>query len=313
MLISVITPCLNERNNLATCRDRVRAVFTNSLPEYDYEHIFADNMSVDGTRDLLRELAVTDPNVKVILNSRNFGPDASMLNALRRARGDAVMVMIPADLQDPPELIPEFISKWRSGFKVVYGVRKNRNEGLIMKRMRSIFYLAVSWLSTIKIPRDVGDYQLIDREVTNALMQFDDRRPYLRGMIASCGFPAAGIDYDVEDRVGGLTTNNVWRLIDQGLNGLISFSTLPLRICMAAGVAISIVSLIYATFSFIENLIHYREITAPGIPTLIVALFFFGGVQLFFLGVLGEYVSAIHSQVRRRPMVIEEEILNFER
>lgn len=311
MLISVITPCLNERDNIMLCRDRVRDVFATELSEYDYEHIFADNLSTDGSRETLRDLASTDPKVKVILNSRNFGPDASMLNALRRTRGDAVMVMIPADLQDPPELLPEFISKWKAGHKVVFGIRRNREETFVMKKMRSVFYWAVSWLSAINIPRDVGDYQLIDRAVVSALKQFDDRRPYLRGMIASCGFTSTGIEYDVENRTAGRSTNNLWRLIDQGLNGLISFSTLPLRVCMAAGVVISIVSLLYATVSFIENLIYYREISAPGIPTLIVALFFFGGVQLFFLGVMGEYVSAIHSQVRRRPMVIEEETLNF--
>ncbi len=312
MLISVITPCLNERDNIELCRDRVREVFTKSLPDCDYEHIFADNLSLDGSRDILRELADNDPKVKVIFNSRNFGPDASMLNALRRTRGDAVMVMIPADLQDPPELIPEFISNWKAGFKVVYGVRKNREETLVMKRLRSAFYWAVSLLSSVEIPRNVGDYQLIDRAVVSALSRYDDRRPYLRGMIASCGFPSVGIEYDVENRTGGVSTNNIWRLMDQGLNGLISFSTLPLRICMAAGVVISFVSLLYACVSFVENLIYYREISAPGIPTLIVALFFFGGVQLFFLGVMGEYVSAIHSQVRRRPMVIEEEIINFD-
>ncbi len=311
MLISVITPCLNERDNVTLCRDRVRDVFDTALSDYDYEHIFADNRSTDGSPEILRDLAAHDSHVKVILNSRNFGPDASMLNALRRASGDAVMVMIPADLQDPPELLPEFVAKWRDGYKIVYGVRNNREESVVMKKLRSTFYWAVSWLSSIEIPRDVGDYQLIDRAVAAALMQFDDRRPYLRGMIASCGFPSIGIDYDVERRASGRTTTNLWRLMDQGLNGLISFSTLPLRICMAAGVLTSIVSLIYAAVSFIENLIYYREISAPGIPTLIVALFFFGGVQLFFLGVMGEYVSAIHSQVRRRPLVIEEETMNF--
>jgi len=312
MLISVITPCFNERDNIMSCRDRVRDVFAESLPEYDYEHIFADNLSTDGARDILRSLAAQDANVKVIFNSRNFGAEASMLNALRRASGDAIMVMIPADLQDPPELLPKFIAKWNEGYKVVYGVRKSREENFFMKKLRSIFYLAVTWLSSVDIPRNVGEYQLIDRAVATALGKFEDRRPYLRGMIASCGFPSIGIYYDVERRVTGRSTMNLWRLIDQGLNGLISFSTLPLRICMAVGVVTSVVSLLYAAVAFVENLIHYREITAPGIPTLIVALFFFGGVQLFFLGVLGEYVSAIHSQVRRRPMVIEEETLNFD-
>jgi polyisoprenyl-phosphate glycosyltransferase len=312
ILVSIITPCLNEEGNVRVCRDRVRTVFDEKLPEYDHEHIFADNGSTDKTRTLLRELAAEDPRVKVILNSRNFGAEASMFNAVKRTSGDMVMVMIPADLQDPPELLPEFIGKWNDGYKVIYGVRRQREESAILAVTRRIFYRAVAWLSSVDIPQNVGEYQLIDKSVVAALRKFDENQPYLRGMIASCGFRSAGIDYEVQSREAGRSTMNLWRLIDQGLNGLISFSSLPLRLCMASGVVIAIASLLYALTSMIISLVYFRELAPPGIPTLIVALFFFGGVQLFFLGVLGEYVSAIHAQVRRRPLVIEEETLNFE-
>jgi polyisoprenyl-phosphate glycosyltransferase len=311
-LVSIITPCLNEEGNVRVCRDRVRAVFDEKLPEYDHEHIFADNGSTDSTRTLLKEMAAEDARVKVILNSRNFGAEASMFNAVKRTSGDIVMVMIPADLQDPPELLPEFIGKWKDGYKVVYGVRRQREEGAILAAARRFFYRAVAWLSSVDIPQNVGEYQLIDKSVVTALRKFDENQPYLRGMIASCGFRSAGIDYEVQSREAGRSTMNLWRLIDQGLNGLISFSSLPLRLCMASGVVIAIASLLYALTSLIVSLVFFRELAPPGIPTLIVALFFFGGVQLFFLGVLGEYVSAIHAQVRRRPLVIEEETLNFE-
>ncbi len=311
-VISVITPCRNERDNVTVCRDRVRAVLTDRLGEYDYEHIFADNGSTDGTRETLRQLAAEDDRVRVILNSRNFGSEASMFNALKRTRGDVVMVMVPADMQDPPELLPDFVAKWREGYKVVYGIRARRDENPLMRALRGMFYRAVAGLSSIDIPRDTGEFQLIDRAVADALREFDERRPYLRGMIASCGFQSAGIRYHMERRIRGRSTMNIWRLMDQGLNGLISFSTLPMRICMAVGVLIALVSIVYALVSFVITLVYFRQFAAPGIATLIVALFFFGGVQLFFLGVLGEYVLAIHSQVRRRPLVIEETLINFE-
>ncbi|MBS38991.1 MAG: glycosyltransferase [Thiotrichales bacterium] len=311
-LISIITPCRNERDNVVACRDRVREVFKTHLPTYEYEHIFADNASSDGTREVLRSLASLDARVKVILNSRNFGAEASMFNALTRTSGDAVMVMIPADLQDPPELLPEFMRHWEEGHKVVYGIRHNRTEGSIMTLIRRAYYRAVAAFSNINIPRNVGEFQLIDRVVVDALKRFEERQPYLRGMIASCGFNALGIEYEVAERARGRSNMNLLRLIDQGLNGLISFSTLPLRVCMLIGVVTSVMSLLYAAASFVVSLVFFRELAPPGIPTMIVALFFFGGVQLFFLGVLGEYILAIHTQVRRRPLVIEEELINLD-
>jgi glycosyltransferase involved in cell wall biosynthesis len=311
-LISVITPCLNEQGNVRNCRDAVKAVFETALAVYDYEHIFADNGSTDETRNILREMASDDIRVKIILNSRNFGAEASMLNALRRTRGDAVMVMIPADLQDPPDLIPEFVRHWERGIKVVYAVRRQRDENSLMTAIRKAFYRAVSTMSSVQIPENVGEFQLIDRTVVMALREFRERRPYLRGMIASCGFPSFAIEYDMKSRLHGRSNNNLFALLDQGLNGLISFSTVPLRLCMAFGLVIAGVSLAYAAVSFTLSLLFFRELAPPGIPTIIVALFFFGGIQLFFLGVMGEYISAIHTQVRGRPLVIEEETMNFD-
>jgi glycosyltransferase involved in cell wall biosynthesis len=310
-LISVITPTLNEVGSVEACRDAVAAVFSQDLADYDYEHIFADNASDDGTQDKLRNMAAESAVIKVILNSRNFGAEASMLNAVLRSSGDAVVVMIPADLQDPPELMSEFVAFWNQGFKVVYGIRRNRSESFVMRVMRRGFYRAVNRMSQIDIPQNVGEFQLIDRKVVEALRFFDDTRPYLRGMIAACGFESTGIEYDVKKRVAGRSTMNISRLVDIGLNGLISFSSLPMRFSMMAGFFIGAISLIYSLTSFVVSLVFFREFQSPGIATLIVALFFFGGVQLFFLGILGEYVLAIHDQVRRGPLVIEAEAINL--
>jgi len=311
-LISVITPTLNEEESVERCYAALREVFSEMLSDYDFEHIFTDNASTDGTAKILRKMAAANHQVKVILNSRNFGAEASMLNALRYARGDAVLVMLAADLQDPPELIPEFVRHWEDGFKVVYGIRRRREENLLLAVTRKVFYRMVRRIADFHIPPDVGEFQLVDRVVVDVLKDFDDRRPYLRGMIASCGFRSIGVEYDVRKRRFGRSNMGLYRLLDQGLNGLLSYSSLPLRMCMTAGFLISMVSIFYATVAFVVSLIHYRELAPPGIPTLIVALFFFGGVQLFFLGVLGEYILAIHTQVRRRPLVIEAERLNID-
>jgi hypothetical protein len=234
-----------------------------------------------------------------------------MFNALLTTRGDAVMVMIPADLQDPPELLPRFVELWENGEKIVYGIRRHREGSRLMTAARRVFYRIVARVSDIAIPVDVGEYQLIDRVVVDALRRFDDRRPYLRGMIASCGFKAIGIEYDVARRVGGRSNLSLYRLVDIALNGLTSFSAAPLRVALFAGMALAGVSVIYSLINLFITLIWFRAFAEPGIATLIVALFFFGGVQLFFIGVIGEYIIGIHTQVRGHPLVIEEERINF--
>jgi glycosyltransferase involved in cell wall biosynthesis len=309
-LVSVVTPCFNEEPNLEDCHRSLREVFERQLPGCRLEHIFCDNASTDGSVEILRRLAAEDPSVKVVVNARNYGPFRSTFNGLRHARGDAIVVMFAADLQDPPEVIAEFVREWRAGAEVVYGVRKQREEGLVMRAVRKVYYRMVSRFAGIDIPLDVGEFQLIDRKVLVALLEHEDYYPYIRGMIANCGFRATGVPYVWRARRRGFSKNRLYNLVDQGLNGLISFTNLPMRIAMFVGFGIALVSFLYAAYTMAANLIEHGTLTVPGIPTLIVALFFFGGVQLMFLGIIGEYVSAIHFQVRKRPLVVEREVID---
>jgi polyisoprenyl-phosphate glycosyltransferase len=311
-LISVVTPCFNEHDNVNECYEAVKRTFERDLPGDDFEHIFCDNDSKDGTVDILRVIAGRDRRVKVVVNSRNFGLFCSMFNGLMHTRGDAVVVLFPADLQDPPELIPEFVAKWREGYEVVYGIKKKREENVFLRTARRIYYRLVSRFANIDIPVDVSEFQLVDRVVVDALRRFDDYYPYLRGMIANCGFRATGIEYTWKVRKRGLTKHNMYHLVDQGLNGIISFTKLPMRLCMFFGFALSALSITWAFVSLVMNFVYFRKVLSPGIQTLIVAVFFFAGLQLFFFGILGEYIAAIHFQVRKRPLVVERELINFD-
>jgi polyisoprenyl-phosphate glycosyltransferase len=311
-LISIVTPCYNEEDNVAACYRTIKEIFDTDLHYYNYEHIFCDNASSDRTLEILKDLARQDRRVRIIVNSRNFGPFHSNFNGLMSTRGNAVVVFLAADMQDPPELIPEFVKLWESGYEVVYGVRKTRQENRLLRSIRSAYYGLVYSLASIKLLPHVGEYQLVDRVVVDALRHFEDYYPYIRGMIAYCGFRSTGVEYTWKARKHGFSKNSFLNLVDQGLNGLVSFTKIPLRICMGTGLVIAILSFIYAFVSFVINLVYFRQFAPPGIPTLIVALFFFSGLQLFFFGVLGEYIAAIHFQVRKRPVVLERERINFD-
>ena len=312
-LISIISPCYNERSNVRACYEATRAIFDNELPEYDYEHIFADNASQDGTLDELRDIARNDKRIKVIANARNYGPFRSNFNALRASRGAAVLVMLPVDLQDPPDLIPQFVREWERGYKVVYGQRIERDEGLVLRGVRKLYYRIISALADFDIPIDTAEFQLLDRRVVNALLQFRDHYPYIRGMIANVGFrdEAKAIPYKWRARSSGMSKNRFRNLVDQGLNGLVSFSTVPMRLATIIGFFLAVGAIFYAIVQLIINLLN-QNAAPPGIATLIVALFFFSGVQLLFIGVLGEYVGAIHTQVRQGAIVIERERINLD-
>ncbi|TSC96031.1 MAG: glycosyl transferase family protein [Parcubacteria group bacterium Athens1014_10] len=311
-LISVITPCYNEELNVKICYETVKKIFEEKLPDYDYEHIFCDNSSADSTVQILKEIAGVDKRVKIIVNSRNFGAFHSVFNGILSAKGDAVLAMLAADLQDPPEMILDFIKKWKEGYQIIYGVKEKRQENFIMSSIRKFYYRLLNNLANIPIPLDASEFQFIDKVVVNALRKFDDYYPYVRGMIASCGFKSTGIGYVWKTRKRGVSKSKFYDLIDNGLNGLISFTNIPLRICMFFGFFLSATSILYAFFQLIMTLLWRNEFVPFGIATLTVALFFFAGIQLFFLGVLGEYIGAIHFQVRKKPLVIEKERINFE-
>lgn len=311
--ISIVSPCYNEADNVRTCRNTVKALFAKGGPlsGYKLEHIFSDNASTDGTVDILREIAAEDSCVKVILNARNYGPFRSNFNALRAATGDAVLVFLPVDLQDPPEMIAEFVRLWESGVEVVAGARVNRQESLILRACRGAFYRIVRTLSDIDIPIDVGEFQLIDRKVWKAVVEHDDHYPYIRGIIASVGFRRVIVPYTWAARKQGISKNNLPRLIDQALNGIFSFTSVPMRICSFVGMTMAALCFLYATASVIAWFFA-PDLAPRGTTTMIVALFFLSGIQLSFIGILGEYVTSIHAQVRKRPLVVERERLNME-
>ncbi len=310
--ISIISPCLNEEENIYTCYAKVKALFDagGPLDRYEREHIFSDNDSSDGTVGILRRIAADDPQTKVILNARNFGPFRSNMNALRYATGDAVLVFLPVDLQDPPELLPEMVRHWENGIEVVAGARANREESFVLRLCRRIFYKIVNATSDFDIPENVGEFQLIDRKVWEVVISQRDQYPYIRGIIASAGFRRLILPYTWRARKRGLSKNNVFRLIDQALNGIFSFTNAPIRICSFFGFGIAFIAIVYAIVAFMIGL--FMPHAAPrGTMTIIVALFFFSGVQLMFIGMLGEYIAAIHAQVRRGAVVVERERLNI--
>lgn len=311
-LISIVSPCYNEEENVDSCYAAVEALFApgGSLAHHTREHIFSDNASEDGTVEILRRIANADPHVKVILNARNFGPFRSNFNALRYATGDAVLVFLPVDLQDPPELIPEMVGHWEAGIEVVAGARANREETLTLRMFRRIFYRIVNTLSDFEIPENVGEFQLIDRKVWQVVVSHHDQYPYIRGIIASAGFRRLILPYTWRARKRGLSKNNALRLIDQALNGIFSFTNAPLRAASFLGVIVAILSILYALVTIIAGA-FIPGIVPRGTTTIIVALFFFSGVQLMFIGMLGEYITAIHAQVRRGPVVVERERINI--
>jgi len=309
--ISVVTPCYNEEENIEECYRTIKELFEKELPNYQREHIFCDNASTDRTVEILREIARSDPSAKIILNARNAGPLRSNYNGVMATTGDAIVLFMPADLQDPPELIPEMVGNWEKGVEIVYGIRATRSEGLIMRSLRKFYYRLICNFSTIKVPPDVGDYQLVDRRVVEAMRDVEDGYPYMRIMTFEAGGRAAGIPYHWRARKRGISKNSMLQLLDQGLNGLVTFTAAPMRLALYFGFLIALISVAYALLNFILAIVFFGELAEPGILTLIVALFFFGGVQLFFLGLLGEYIIAIYGQVRRKPLVTERERINF--
>jgi glycosyltransferase involved in cell wall biosynthesis len=309
--ITIVSPCFNEELNVEACYRAVRDLFDGPLASYEREHIFSDNASTDSTVEILRGIAGEDPCVKVIVNARNYGPFRSNFNALRYATGDAVLVFLAVDLQDPPAVIPEFVRYWESGAEVVAGARNERDESLLLRICRAIFYRLINMLSDIELPLNVGEFQLLDRKVWAALMKHHDHYPYIRGIIASVGFRRVIVPYKWEKRRAGLSKNNFLRLVDQALNGIFSFTTAPLRLCTFVGFALASLAILYALFAFVAFFV-FPDMAPRGIVTVIVGMFFLSGIQLAFIGILGEYVTSIHAQVRRGPMVVERERINIE-
>lgn len=309
-LISIITPCFNEGQSVETCILEVRSVMTQELPDYNYEHIFVDNSSEDSTVEKIKFFASSDSRIKLIVNSRNIGPFRNIWNGLKNAKGDIIVPMIPADLQDPPSAIPKMVKKWEDGSLVVYGVRSKRLESFAMRKTRATYYRLIKKFSESDIPLNSGEFLLADKKIINSILKVDDEYPYIRGLIAQTGTKYSVVAYTWGKRTKGKSKNSFVSLIDQGLNGFISTTKIPARIIMLIGVILSLVAFISALAMFLIFLFNPVR-PAMGIPTLIVVVLFFGGLQLLFLGIIGEYVLSINSQVRKRPPSFDVERINL--
>lgn len=308
--LTILTPCYNEEGNVREVHRQVKTVME-SLPGYDYDHLFIDNASADKTVDILRELAATDRHVRVIVNTRNFGQVRSPYHAFLLARGDALMTCV-ADLQDPPELIPQFVKKWEEGYKVVIGVKEGTRESWLMARTRKFYYWLLGRLSSdVELVHNFTGFGLYDREVIEQFRATDEQYPYFRGLVSDFGYARAEVGYHQPARTKGHSSNDFFSLYDIAMLGVTNHSKVPLRLATMAGFAISVLSLLVAFGYLIAKLAFWNQLQL-GLAPLLIGIYFFGAVQLFFIGVLGEYIGAIHTQVHKRPLVVERERINFD-
>jgi polyisoprenyl-phosphate glycosyltransferase len=307
--ITVLTPCYNEQENVEEVYRRVRAEML-KVGRYAYEHIFIDNYSNDATVQILKEIAARDRNVKIIANARNFGHIRSPMHAFLQARGDAVIGIV-ADLQDPPELIPELLAKWEEGFPMVLCIKRSTEERGLMAWVRKRYYSVIERLSSIRTYQNFTGFGLYDRLVVEAVRTFEDPYPYFRGMIAEIGLPHAEIHYDQPLRKRGVTKHNFYALYDMAMLGITNLSKVPLRFVTLLGFGCSAISAFVGVAYLVYKLLFWNRFNAGAAP-LVIGLFFLGSVQLLAMGILGEYIGSIQTQVRKRPYVIERERVNFE-
>lgn len=308
-LISIVTPCRNEQENVRDAYRQVKEVFA-SLKGHQYEHIFIDNASQDKTVEILKDLAQHDKNVKIIVNTRNFGPTRSPFYGLLQVNGDAAITLV-ADLQDPPALIKDFIHEWERGFKIVLGVKTKSLESTAMFLIRKTYYNLINRLSEIELVKNATGFGLYDRQVIEILRDMGDPYPYFRGLLSDIGFDIAKIEYTQQIRKRGITKNNFYTLYDLAMLGITNHSKVPLRLAAMLGFILSGISLLIAVCYFIAKLLFWNTFSM-GIAPIVIGLFFFSSVQLFFIGIIGEYIGSIHTQVLKRPLVIEKERINFD-
>ncbi len=307
-LISIVTACYNEEENVEQLHAEIVKVMS-GLPGYEFEHIYIDNASTDGTVPILRRLAATDARVKVILNARNFGHIRSPFHGILQAHGDAV-ISVAADFQEPPNLIKEFVRKWEEGYKIVMGVKSHSEETWLFFVLRTIYYRMLRKLSDVCLVENFTGFGLYEKQIVEVLRKIDDPYPYFRGLIADIGFTAAKVEFIQPKRKRGITKNNFYTLFDMAMLGLTNNTKIPLRLATMFGFLTAAVSFLIGVFYLCYKLVNWQSFEL-GLAPVVVGLFFFGAVQLLFLGIVGEYIGAIYTQVLHRPLVIEKERINF--
>lgn len=308
-LLSIVTPCYNEESNVDELYTRIKAAIAPIL-NYRFELIFIDNHSLDGTVANLKKLASFDPMVKIIVNARNFGHIRSPYYGILQSSGVAT-IYLASDLQDPPELIPQFIHHWEEGYKLVMATKPESKGSAWIHALRKTYYRFLDGISDITLLSDSTGFGLYDRAVLDHLRKIDDPYPYLRGLICELGYEIKTIPFTQPRRLRGISKNNFYTLYDIAMLGIVSHSKVPIRLAAFVGFLLGATSILLAMVFLVLKLLFWDSFPL-GVAPVVIGLFFLFGIQLFFISVLGEYIGSIHSYVQRRPVVVEKERINFD-
>ena len=308
--VSILIPCYNEEENVRPMSEAIVDLFENQLVQYDYELLFIDNDSSDRTRSFLRDICQNNKHIKAIFNAKNFGQFNSPYYGILQTTGDCVISMV-CDFQDPIELIPQYIKEWEAGYKIVIGIKTSSKENAIVYHLRSLYYKIIKKFSNVEQIEHFTGSGLYDREFVEVLRNLNDPTPFLRGIVAELGYKRKEIPYEQPQRRAGKTHNNWYSLYDAAMLSFTSYTKIGLRLATFLGLGIGIVSFIIAVIYLIMKLIFWNSFST-GMAPVLIGMFFLGAVQLFFLGFLGEYILSMNQRIMNRPLVIEEERINFE-
>lgn len=308
--ISILVPCYNEEENVVPMAEALIRMFQEQLSGYEYEILFIDNCSTDTTRDKLRILCTRYSQVKAILNAKNFGQFNSPYYGMLQATGDCVISMC-CDFQDPVEIIPQFVAAWEAGYRIVCGIKAASRENRLMRFFRTCYYKMIKKMSQVEQIEHFTGFGLYDRSFIEVLRKLDDPTPFLRGIVAELGYKRKDIEYEQQKRRAGKTHNNWYTLYDAAMLSFTSYTKIGLRIATIGGFACGFISMVIAMVYLILKLLHWESFQA-GMAPILIGVFLMGSVQLFFIGLMGEYIMNINTRVMKRPLVVEEERLNFE-
>ncbi len=308
--ISIVVPCYNEEENVEALADALRQMFAKDLSAYRYELLFIDNDSKDGTRDIIRRLCRQDKGIRGIFNAKNFGQFNSPYYAMLQTSGDCTVLMA-ADFQDPVEMIPKYVKEWENGYKIVIGVKKSSKENPVMYWMRGCYYKMIKKLSDVEQIEQFTGFGLYDAAFIQVMRNLDDPTPFLRGIVAELGFRRKELPYEQPLRRAGKTSNNFYRLYDAAMLSVTSYTKAGLRLATIFGSICSAFSLLVALIYLVMKLLYWDRFPA-GMAPLLIGMCFLGSVQIFFIGMVGEYILAINARVMKRPLVVEEERINFD-
>ncbi len=308
--ISILIPCYNEEDNVGPMSEAIVNLFEKDLTQYEYELLFIDNDSHDNTRPLLREICAKNPHIKAIFNAKNFGQFNSPYHGILQTTGDCVISMV-CDFQDPIELIPQYLEAWEEGYKIVIGIKTSSKENKIMYHLRGFYYKIIKKFSDVEQIEHFTGSGLYDRDFIEVLRELKDPTPFLRGIVAELGYKRKEIPYEQPQRRAGKTSNNFYSLYDAAMLSITSYTKIGLRLCTFVGMFIAACSFLIGLMYLILKLVNWDGFAA-GMAPVLIGMFFLGAVQLFFIGFIGEYIMSINKRVMNRPLVIEEERINFD-